>query len=185
MRRHLFLHYTRSSMLWHNWILVRQRRSNYHAYMTSRLCPWKIHQSNHTLPIWSVDTVSHRKMPSRWYPATHRAFSSSSSCCVREASVAEWTLYRPTECLHEKKNHSQTNNVLKSYYHSGLCRRIQVSHQHLLSFLSHLQNTTTNNRADMAHIRSEICTCHPKKNHNTQNNARIKGCIPDCNFWVR
>jgi len=45
-----------------------------------------------------------------------------------------------------RDNRARTNNILESY-HSGLCRRIQVSHPNLFNFWTHLQNVTVDNMA--------------------------------------
>jgi len=80
------------------------------------------------------------------------------------------------ERLSVRDSRSRTNNILESY-HSTLRRRIQVSHPNMFAFLTHLQNTTVDNMADMRRVQNGITIRRPKKKRNIQNDARIKACI--------
>jgi len=54
-----------------------------------------------------------------------------------------------------RDNRARTNNTLESY-HSGLCRRIQVSHPNFFNFLTHLQNVTADNMADLQRLKRGV-----------------------------
>ena len=75
-----------------------------------------------------------------------------------------------------RDNRARTNNILESY-HSGLRRRIQVSHPNLFNFLTHLQNVTVDNMADLQRLKRGVEIRRPKKKRNLQNDTRIKACI--------
>ena len=54
-----------------------------------------------------------------------------------------------------RDNRARTNNILESY-HSGLRRRIQVSPPNFFNFLTHLQNVTVDNMADLQRLKSGV-----------------------------
>ena len=54
-----------------------------------------------------------------------------------------------------RDNRARTNNILESY-HSGLRRRIQVSHPNFFHFLTHLQNVTVDNMADLQRLKRGV-----------------------------
>jgi len=55
-------------------------------------------------------------------------------------------------------------------------RRIQVSHPNFFNFLTHLQNVTVNNMADLQRLKRGVEIRRPKKKRNLQNDTRIKTC---------
>ena len=61
-----------------------------------------------------------------------------------------------------RDNRARTNNVLESY-HTGLRRRIQVSHPNLFNFLTHLQNVTVDDMADLQRLKRGVEIRRPKK----------------------
>ena len=75
-----------------------------------------------------------------------------------------------------RDNRARTNNILESY-HSGLRRRIQVSHPNFFNFLTHLQNVTVDNMADLQRLKRGAEIRRRKKKRNLQNDTRIKACI--------
>ena len=75
-----------------------------------------------------------------------------------------------------RDNRARTNNILESY-HSGLRRRIQVSHPNFFKFLTHLQNVTVDNMADLQRLKRGVEIRRPKKKRSLQNDTRIKACI--------
>ena len=54
-----------------------------------------------------------------------------------------------------RDNRARTNNILESY-HSGLRPRIQVSHPNFFNFLTHLQNVTVDNMADLQRLKRSV-----------------------------
>lgn len=80
------------------------------------------------------------------------------------------------ERLTVRHHKSRTNNVLESY-HSGLRRRIQVTHPNLFSFLGHLQRLTTDAMNDLTRLTNGHNIRRPKKKLNLLNETRIKACI--------
>ena len=57
---------------------------------------------------------------------------------------------------------ARTNNILESY-HSGLRRRIQVSHSNFFNFLTHLQNVTVDNMVHLQRLKRGVEIRRPKK----------------------
>ena len=60
---------------------------------------------------------------------------------------------------------------------SNLRRRIQIRHPNLFTFLTHLQNTTTDNMSDMRRLRNGVKIRCAKKKRNLKNDTRTKACI--------
>ena len=78
-----------------------------------------------------------------------------------------------------RDNRARTNNILESY-HSGLRRRIQVSHANTANFfncLTHLQNVTVDNMSDLQRLKRGVEIRRPKNKRNLQNDTHIKACI--------
>ena len=75
-----------------------------------------------------------------------------------------------------RDNRARTNNILESY-HSVLRRSFQVSHPNFFNFLTHLQNVTVDNIADLQRLKRGVEIRRPKKKRNLQNDTRIKACI--------
>ena len=56
----------------------------------------------------------------------------------------------------------EQHRPLLESYHSGLRRRIQVSHPNFFNFLTHLQNVTVDNMADLQRLKRGVEIRRPK-----------------------
>ena len=70
----------------------------------------------------------------------------------------------------------RTNNGVESF-HASFRRRVQVTHPNIYNFLTHLQEATSDNMADVRRLRNNKQIRRPKKKSNLMNDRHIKQLI--------